>query len=93
MNTRIAYSSTHGAAAVAAHLSAFGALGGAFYFTRMNFLERGFTRVQIAKAKGTEFPCDGRTDYVTLSDEKIAAFTRRMDEDRTETTGDAGDGD
>lgn len=81
---------------IVAHLSAFGALGGAFYFTKLNFLERGVTKAlmkQISKSRGTALPCDGKTDYVALSDEKIAAFARRMGADRAEATGEAGDGD
>lgn len=78
------------------HLSAFGALGGAFYFTKLNFLERGVTKAllrQISKSKGTALPCDGKTDYVTLSDEKIGAFVRRMEAGLPEAAEGADDGD
>lgn len=63
------------------HLTAFGALGGAFYFTKMNFLERGVTKYvikRVSQSQGRPMPCDGRTDFVALSDEKIEEFAGRM---------------
>jgi len=61
------------------HMTAFCAPGGAIYFSKMNFLERGvskailnrFLRLQGAKT-------DGKTDYVDISKEKVEEFAKRM---------------
>jgi menaquinone-dependent protoporphyrinogen oxidase len=55
--------------------------GGAFYFTKLNFLERGIDRglaKAYAKSAGITAP-DGTTDFVTISDEKIAAFAKKIE--------------
>lgn len=65
------------------HLSAYGSFGGAFYFSRMNFAERALVKTMV-KAMGKRG--DGRTakadlsgDFVTISDERISAFAKRME--------------
>lgn len=66
---------------IAAHLSAFGGLGGAFYFSKINFFERKMDALilrNIAKSKGISMPSDGKTDYITFSAEKIDRFCQRM---------------
>lgn len=56
--------------------------GGAFYFSRLNFLERAIDRglaKAYAKSSGTAAP-DGIGDFVTISNEKIAAFAAKIRE-------------
>ena len=63
------------------HLTTFCAVGGAVYFTKMNFLERSASRIFLNgffKSKGLATRCDGKTDYVTLSQAKIEAFAEKM---------------
>ncbi len=55
--------------------------GGAFYFTRLNFLERAIDRglaKTYAKAAGIAAP-DGTADFVTISNEKIASFAQQIE--------------
>jgi menaquinone-dependent protoporphyrinogen oxidase len=56
-------------------------LGGAFYFKKMNFLER-FIIKMIANSKANEggsLPkADGKTDISTLSEEKISCFVEEF---------------
>lgn len=55
--------------------------GGAFYFTRLNFLERAIDRglaKAYAKSAGIAAP-DGITDFVTISNEKIAKFAEQIE--------------
>lgn len=59
---------------------AVGSFGGAFYFTRLNFLERSIDKC-IAKvyAKSAEIAApDGITDFVTISNEKIISFSKQL---------------
>lgn len=54
--------------------------GGAFYFSRLNFLERGigkFLAKSYAKSAGVAAP-DGHTDFVTISDHKISDFAAKV---------------
>ena len=47
----------------------------------MNFLERLLKKAMVKaveRSKGVGLPVDGKTDYVTFSDEKIAEFAERM---------------
>lgn len=63
------------------HLTALCTPGGAVYFTKMNFLERNVSKIflnRFFKSKAMGIVCDGKTDYVTLSKEKIDAFTKEM---------------
>lgn len=60
---------------------AVGSFGGAFYFTKLNFLERAIDRglAKIyAKSAGIAAP-DGKTDFITISNEKIAAFAKQIE--------------
>ncbi|WP_411675958.1 flavodoxin domain-containing protein [Caproicibacter sp.] len=66
---------------IVGRLTAFCTPGGAIYFTKMNFLERNASKILlngISKSKGAGKITDGKTDYVTLSKEKLEAFARRM---------------
>lgn len=65
---------------LAKHALACSSLGGAFYFTKLNFLERLIDKgLAKAYAKFTGIPApDGKTDFVTISDEKIAAFAEKI---------------
>lgn len=60
---------------------AVGWFGGAFYFTKLNFLERvidkGLAKA-YAKSAGIAAP-DGTTDFVTISNEKIALFAKQIE--------------
>lgn len=54
--------------------------GGAFYFSRLNFLERAidkFLAKAYAKSAGVAAP-DGHTDFVTISDHKISDFAAKI---------------
>lgn len=54
--------------------------GGAFYFSRLNFLDRLIDRLLVkgyAKSAGIAVP-DGNTDFVTISDEKIKDFAEKI---------------
>lgn len=54
--------------------------GGAFYFTKLNALERAVDRFIVksyARANGIPAP-DGKSDFVTISDERIAAFAEKI---------------
>ena len=67
---------------LAAGALACASLGGAFYFTRLNFLEKAIDKgiaKSYAKSSGAAAP-DGLTDYVTISNEKIAAFAAKIRE-------------
>ena len=62
------------------HALACESFGGAFYFSKLNFLERAIDRglaKSYAKATGAPVP-SGRTDLVTISDEKIALFAEKL---------------
>lgn len=64
------------------HLTAFCAPGGAIYFTKMNFLERGVSKVllnRFLKSQGMGTTSDGKEDYVNLSKEKIEEFAKKME--------------
>lgn len=55
-------------------------LGGAFYFSRLNFLDRLIDRLLAkgyAKSAGIAAP-DGSTDFVTISDQKITDFAEKI---------------
>lgn len=61
-------------------LAACSGLGGAFYFTRINPVERFASKIiarAYARSRGIAAP-DGESDFVALSDERIAAFADRM---------------
>lgn len=67
---------------LAARAFACSSFGGAFYFTRLNGLERAIDRLlakSCAKAGGIPAP-DGKSDFVTISDERIAAFAKKINE-------------
>ena len=55
--------------------------GGAFYFTRLNFLERAIDKgLAKAYAKSAGMAAsDGITDFVTISNEKIASFAQQIE--------------
>lgn len=64
------------------HLSAYNSFGGAFYFSRLNFAERTLAKM-IVRAMGKRgdavaAKADPGRDFVTISDERIAAFARQM---------------
>ncbi|WP_164919044.1 MULTISPECIES: flavodoxin domain-containing protein [Acutalibacteraceae] len=68
-------------AELAGHLTSFCAPGGAIYFTKMNFLERNISKLllnRFLKSQGEQ--TDGKTDYVSLSKEKMKEFAERMTE-------------
>lgn len=55
--------------------------GGAFYFSRLNFLDRFIDKILVkayAKSAGIAAP-DGTTDFVTISEQKIAAFAEKIE--------------
>lgn len=62
------------------HADPVSALGGAFYFTKLNFLERLLDRhlaKKYALSNGIPVP-DGKTDFITVSEEKITAFAEKI---------------
>lgn len=63
------------------HISVCSALGGAFYFTKLNFMERLVDKALVkayAKSAGIPTP-DGKTDFITISDEKITKFAEKIE--------------
>lgn len=67
---------------LAANALACASLGGAFYFTRLNFFEKAIDRglaKAFAKSTGIAAP-DGTTDFVTISNEKIASYAAKIRE-------------
>lgn len=65
---------------LAEHAFACDSFGGAFYFTKLNPLERTFDRTlakAYAKASKTKAP-DGTADFVMISGERITAFADRV---------------
>lgn len=62
------------------HAFACDSFGGAFYFTRLNALERAIDRSLAASyAKTNEIPApDGKSDFIMISDRKIAAFAEKV---------------
>lgn len=66
---------------LAAHTLACASLGGAFYFTKLNFLERAIDRglaKGYASSMGIAVP-DGKSDFVTITDEKIRQFAEKVE--------------
>jgi menaquinone-dependent protoporphyrinogen oxidase len=60
---------------------AYESFGGAFYFSRLNFLDRFIDKILVkayAKSAGIAVP-DGKTDFVTISEEKIKAFAEKIE--------------
>lgn len=65
---------------LAAHTLACASLGGAFYFTKLNFLERAIDRglaKGYANSMGIAVP-DGKSDFVTVTDEKVKRFAEKI---------------
>jgi menaquinone-dependent protoporphyrinogen oxidase len=55
--------------------------GGAFYFSRLNFMDRLIDKILLkayAKSAGIPTP-DGKTDFVTISERKIKAFAEKIE--------------
>ena len=76
-----AYLTRNFSSRIAEHLSAFEAMGGAIYFTKMNFFQRRFNKQllkAVSKKQGQNVVFDGKTDYITLSEKKIAEFAKQM---------------
>jgi menaquinone-dependent protoporphyrinogen oxidase len=72
-------------AEIVEHLTALCTPGGAVYFTKMNFLERSISKVLINKffkARGMGITCDGKTDYIAISEEELETFAKKMTENK-----------
>lgn len=65
---------------LSAHAFACDSFGGAYYFTKLNALERAIDRSlakAYARSNGIPAP-DGRSDFVTISDRRIAAYAEKV---------------
>ncbi len=68
-------------AEIVQHLTAFCTPGGAVYLSKMGFLERSIAHKllnRFLREQGLEALRDRKTDYVTLSKEKVERFARQM---------------
>lgn len=73
---------------LAEHAFACDSFGGAFYFKKMNPLERAVDRAIVktyAKSNGSKVPGHA-DDFVTISEERIAAFAGRVKEAAGQTS-------